>query len=287
SWDTDSELGDFVPLDGKASRPDNGGNKLTSNANVAAIADSFSGATKEAGKSTSDKEDNPIVSTPPLTGKSPAANGQDSRVQTTIEELEASDDIGWTSLEGVDPQTLFTVDEPGNVTKKLAIMSDRAQWELGAMINSSRATMTCTARRLYRRLELRRYKRLLALPLFDIDGEVERYMRQAQIPWPDRDIDQRALDLIRGYGYDGNDEAGDDQVHSLDLDTDVNSGGDVVNRVAPVIASLAAEAEPVVIKTTAYANSFASRLMGRAVLHDSLTLTAPRIGPFLGRLMRP
>ncbi|KAJ2909782.1 hypothetical protein GGI21_001533, partial [Coemansia aciculifera] len=69
-----------------------------------------------------------------------------------IEVLEATEEIGCTSLDGVVPQAMFGPNEQPAGTKPLEIMSDRAQWELRAKLSSSRAELTCAARRLHRRL---------------------------------------------------------------------------------------------------------------------------------------
>ncbi|KAJ2689444.1 hypothetical protein IWW39_001469 [Coemansia spiralis] len=189
-----------------------------------------------------------------------------------VEEVEATDGTGWTLLDGVVPQAMFDPSELTGAAKPLAIMSERAQWELRAKLGSSRAELTYTARRLHRRLELRKHKRMLGLPIFNMDEAVKKYMSRPQVQW---DIDPRMLDTMRTGG-------GSLPYSSKDESTAVPGNG--TDQVAPE----AMETEPaVVIKTTPYANSFASRLMGRAVLRDSLTTPVSWIGPFNGRLLRP
>ncbi|KAJ2818271.1 hypothetical protein GGI24_005149, partial [Coemansia furcata] len=156
-------------------------------------------------------------------------------------------------------------------------MSDRAQWELRAKLSSSRAELTCAARRLHRRLELRKHKRMLGLPVFNIDDAVKMYLGRPQLQW---NIDQRLFDIGR-IGGDGLVNCGEEEPK-------VESGNGSDQLAPESGASVAKETEPtVVIKTTAYANSFASRLLGRAVLRDSLTSPVSMIGPFNGRLLRP
>ncbi|KAJ2252645.1 hypothetical protein GGI13_003156, partial [Coemansia sp. RSA 455] len=205
------------------------------------------------------------------------AKGDDVEPRFVVEEVEATDETGWTSLDGVVPQAMFDPSELVGGTKPLVIMSDRAQWELRAKLSSSRAELTCTARRLHRRLELRKHKRMLGLPLFNMDEAVKMYLGRPQVQW---EIDQRLFDIVR---------TGGDGLLSRSEDESKAASGDGSDQLAPEsCAPVAKEAEPtVVIKTTAYANSFASRLLGRAVMRDSLTSLVSRIGPFHGRLLRP
>ncbi|KAJ2434880.1 hypothetical protein GGF42_009151, partial [Coemansia sp. RSA 2424] len=184
---------------------------------------------------------------------------------------------------------MFDTNEQVKGVKPLTIMSDRAQWELRAKLSSSRAELTCAARRLHRRLELRKRKQVLGLSLFNMDEAVRLYMGRVQIPWPDREVDQRAFEIVRPGGDMSAEPADEDSeglARSEHPGATTNNGAE---QLAPTLPALVArEVEPeVVIKTTAYANSFASRLLGRTVLCDSLTSHVPKIGPFYGRLMRP
>ncbi|KAJ2745216.1 hypothetical protein GGI20_002355 [Coemansia sp. BCRC 34301] len=233
----------------------------------------------------------PVVATPePKPSITPASDDKcDKELCFAVEELEATKETGWTSLDGVVPQAIFDPSVQAGGTKSPTIMSDRAQWELRAQLSSSRAELTYAARRLYRRLELRKHKQTLGLPQFNIDEAVRFYMGRVQIPWPDREVDQRALEIVRpgGDGSAGlSDESGSGLTRSVDPGRVASDGAD---QLAPSLSvPVAKEAEPaVVIKTTAYANSFASRLLGRAVLRNSLTSPVPKIGPFFGRLLRP
>ncbi|KAJ2344615.1 hypothetical protein GGH92_004411 [Coemansia sp. RSA 2673] len=205
------------------------------------------------------------------------AKGDDVEPRFVVEEVEATDETGWTSLDGVVPQAMFDPSELVGGTKPLVIMSDRAQWELRAKLSSSRAELTYTARRLHRRLELRKHKRMLGLPLFNMDEAVKMYLGRPQVQW---EIDQRLFDIV---------QTGGDGLLSRSEDESKAVSGDGSDQLAPEsCAPVAKETEPaVVIKTTAYANSFASRLLGRAVMRDSLTSLVSRIGPFHGRLLRP
>ncbi|KAJ2492427.1 hypothetical protein IWW37_001474 [Coemansia sp. RSA 2050] len=229
-------------------------------------------------------EAEPVPDPEPNPTKSPAIDDTDDAVEPprlvagdaeprfVIEEVEATDKTGWTSLDGVVPQAMFDPSELVGVIKPLAIMSERAQWELRAKLGSTRAELTCTARRLRRRLELRKHKRMLGMPLFNMDEAVQAYMGRPQIQW---DIDPRIFDTV---------QTGGSYLPKGGKDESAAEPGNSADQVAPE----AREAEPaVVIKTTAYANSFASRLLGRAVMRDSLTASVSWIGPFNGRLLRP
>ncbi|KAJ2083646.1 hypothetical protein GGI09_007356, partial [Coemansia sp. S100] len=221
----------------------------------------------------------PVPVAEPIPTDLPASDTKGDGVEPrfVVEEVEATDETGWTSLDGVVPQAMFDPSELVGGTKPLVIMSDRAQWELRAKLSSSRAELTCTARRLHRRLELRKHKRMLGLPLFNMDEAVKTYLGRPQVQW---EIDQRLFDIVR---------TGGDGLLSRSEDESKAASGGGSDQLAPEsCAPVAKETEPVVvIKTTAYANSFASRLLGRAVMRDSLTSLVSRIGPFHGRLLRP
>ncbi|KAJ2890059.1 hypothetical protein GGI21_006323 [Coemansia aciculifera] len=119
-----------------------------------------------------------------------------------------------------------------------------------------------------------------------MDEAVRRYMGRVQIPWPDRAIDQRAFEIVRPGGDKSIEHAAEDLARSDNSVAVARAGPD---QPVPALSVPAAKkvVPTVVVKTTAYANSFASRLLGRAVMRDSLTSPVPRVGPFNGRLLRP
>ncbi|KAJ2853097.1 hypothetical protein J3B02_003291, partial [Coemansia erecta] len=210
----------------------------------------------------------------------------------------------WTRMEGVEPRPLFDQIALPNSTSKLQLMSEQSQWEVCAKISSSRVPLTSAARRFRRRLELRRFKRMLGLPLLDVDQRVKECMSRQQMPWPERPIDRQAFELAGGkYGPDTA-AAADGNGSSVAL-SDVNASSQVVDgsKCSDAYTSArsidagagagkadVAERKGTVqreIKQTAYANSFASRLHGRAFMRDSLTTPVAKVSPFHGRLLRP
>lgn len=165
-------------------------------------------------------------------------------------------------LESTDDAKLFTSDN-----SHLEIMSDRAQWELMAKIVSSRVQVSRPVYRLGRRLNLRRTKRGLGLPVFNIDRVVAQYMDK-QKEWAvcpsHRKIDKEAYEKVMGEPYPERQP--------------IQPGEDRTAGKRPLEKRKA---------MTPYANSFASRLMGRAVMRDNLTWIESKVSPFNGRILRP
>ncbi|KAJ2078962.1 hypothetical protein H4R24_004112 [Coemansia sp. RSA 988] len=175
------------------------------------------------------------------------------------------------------------------------IMSARQQWDVSERIGSSRVAMESpVARRLRRRLQLRRLKGLLGLRVFDIDSAVEGYMKQRQQPWNHLDLNSARAnrginDVVRhaqSVGLDGELDGVEPTSTGRELNSPQNAMTPVGKPTAEQSNTQVSEAVPE-LKITAYANSFASRLLGRAVLRNSLTTPDARISPFHGRLLRP
>ncbi|KAI7826698.1 hypothetical protein BX661DRAFT_183285 [Kickxella alabastrina] len=203
-----------------------------------------------------------------------------------------------TCLDNLSPQPLFSSSEAE--VPNIHLMSEQAQWEFCAKTSSSQSVLTSKAKRLRRRLELRRFKRMLGLRLFDIDNAVKTCMEHRQMPWLQRPIDLQAYLLAGGSTKLADDKTGMRQLLSesgAGESNDLRSGScerDEIDRPGGGDAShpgvLQAESAANVkrgITVTAYANSFASRLMGRAILRDSLTSQVAKVSPFHGRLLRP
>ncbi|KAJ2795986.1 hypothetical protein H4R20_005692, partial [Coemansia guatemalensis] len=184
---------------------------------------------------------------------------------------------------------MFADEDPNAVPP--SIMSAREQWDVSERIGSSHVAMEShVARRLRRRLQLRRLKGLLGLRVFDIDSAVEGYMKRRQQPWNHLDFNSEQ------DSHDVNDEARYMQPVGLNGMEPSSAGKQLSlpqNAVLPASKSAAGHTNGQVteaipeLKVTPYANSFASRLLGRAVLRDSLTTPDARISPFHGRLLRP
>ncbi|KAJ1798682.1 hypothetical protein LPJ59_002343 [Coemansia sp. RSA 2399] len=153
------------------------------------------------------------------------------------------------------------------------------------------------ARRLYRRLQLRRFKRMLGMRVFDFDGTVREYMRRRQHMWNtgDEDNGKTAIDVVPGH---------EDHGMSADVTADTEGCEDASRQNALEIrgqkvpdawaeARFPKESEQQtedggqLVSVTPYQHSFASRLLGRAVLRDSLTSPVARVSPYHGRLLRP
>ncbi|KAJ2717194.1 hypothetical protein H4R19_000138 [Coemansia spiralis] len=188
-------------------------------------------------------------------------------------------DIGPTSLMGVNPDDVLPTENHPTPTL-CPLMSEREQWEVGARLGSSRVAMgSALARRLRRRLELRRLRRVLGLRVFDIDSAVAHYMARPQRPWwPVDDADEGAA--ADDAGSPAQDTASAIEVAAADT-SDVPAGGG-----GPSAATTARDRDESTALTP-YVHSFASRLMGRAVLRDNLTATGVRVSPFHGRRLRP
>ncbi|PIA17646.1 hypothetical protein COEREDRAFT_7239 [Coemansia reversa NRRL 1564] len=209
----------------------------------------------------------------------------------TCVEPGANNDITEPSLkDNVDAQKLMFVDEDLDTTP-LPIMSAREQWDVSERIGSSHVAMEShVARRLRRRLQLRRLKGLLGLRVFDIDRAVEGYMKRQQQLWKHWDLDYETGSGGSNYEAKYVQPAVLDDVEAPGVGRQLNLTQDAV---APTNKSTARQSNAQAtelapeLKVTAYANSFASRLLGRALLRDSLTTTEARISPFHGRLLRP
>ncbi|KAJ2363171.1 hypothetical protein H4S01_004433, partial [Coemansia sp. RSA 2610] len=157
-----------------------------------------------------------------------------------------------------------------------ALMSERAQWDVLERIGGSSAAMGVgAARRLRRRLQLRRLKRMLGLPIFDIDRAVGALSGRRQQTWDAAGAPDASND-VKPAGAECSEAA-------------ARSGAacETLERACDAGATAAIGAEPHEAAGTPYAHSFASRLLGRAVLRDSLTAAGARISPFHGRLLRP
>ncbi|KAJ2728665.1 hypothetical protein H4R23_003602 [Coemansia sp. Cherry 401B] len=157
-----------------------------------------------------------------------------------------------------------------------ALMSERAQWDVLERIGGSSAAMGVgAARRLRRRLQLRRLKRMLGLPIFDIDRAVGALSGRRQQTWDAAGAPDASND-VKPAGAERSEAA-------------ARSGAacETLERACDAGATAAIGAEPHEAAGTPYAHSFASRLLGRAVLRDSLTAAGARISPFHGRLLRP
>ncbi|KAJ2452459.1 hypothetical protein EV183_002906 [Coemansia sp. RSA 2336] len=177
--------------------------------------------------------------------------------------------------EAIAARPLFAPEEQASAA--LQPLSERMQWDISERIGASRQAMgVSAARRLRRRLQLRRLRRILGLPQFDIDRVVGIYMAHRQQAWDPAGTlgdDSRAL-VGRSDGYGAQHNAGENDDSRAQQGTLAASAG----------ATTPADEK---IKVTTYAHSFASRLLGRAVLRDNLTAAGPQVSPFHGRLLRP
>ncbi|KAJ2613835.1 hypothetical protein H4S08_002002 [Coemansia sp. RSA 1365] len=206
-------------------------------------------------------------------------------------DLGANNDVTELTLkDNIEAHKLMFADEDID-TAPPQMMSARAQWDVSERIGSSHVAMEShVARRLRRRLQLRRLKGLLGLPVFDIDSAVEGYMKRQQQLWNHWDLDYDAGSGGTNYEAKYAQPVALDDVEPPRVDKQLSLSQDAV---APANKSTArqsnAQATELVteLKVTAYVNSFASRLFGRAVLKDSLTTSEARISPFHGRLLRP
>ncbi|KAJ1954343.1 hypothetical protein EC988_002489, partial [Linderina pennispora] len=209
--------------------------------------------------------------------------------ETAIHEDDSKPDdshlsLGWTSLASIVPNPLF--DPPSAAASKLGIMKERAEWDLCSRLDASKVPLNMSARRLRRRLHMRRSKRVLGQRVFNIDAMAAKYMAKTQEPCRNgREIDYKARRLLR---EDAASDSSDD-----DSDHDGGPGGRATasshqqsgNSSSLQKYSDTADFEP--LTATPYVNSFASRLLGRAVMDDSLTTSVTTVSPFHGRFLRP
>ncbi|KAJ2126118.1 hypothetical protein IW147_000269 [Coemansia sp. RSA 720] len=209
--------------------------------------------------------------------------------ETTVDTVE----ISQSSLVGIASQPMF---DECTTDSTCSLMSTRAQWDMCERIGASHVAMSnCATRRVRRRLQLRRLKRMLGLREFDIDCAVSVFMQRQQRPWDTRkDMDVgRSNDVKAGYAtadtrnVDDEGTCRDDMaIRSPAARETLAQPGDSQTAAAGTALDAPKSVDTEVI-TTSYMHSFASRLMGRAVLRDSLTAAGPRISPFHGRLLRP
>ncbi|KAJ2500977.1 hypothetical protein GGH96_002294 [Coemansia sp. RSA 1972] len=212
------------------------------------------------------------------------------RETTAVDTVE----ISQSSLVGIAPQPMF---DDCAADSACSLMSTRAQWDMSERIGASHEAMSHgTTRRVRRRLQLRRLKRMLGLREFDIDCAVSVYMQQQQRPWDIRkymDADASRNDVKAGYVATDTPNVDDEGTSRSDMAIRSPAARETLAQpgdmqTAPTgTASDAPKSMDTEVKTTSYMHSFASRLMGRAVLRDSLTAAGPRISPFHGRLLRP
>ncbi|KAJ1945345.1 hypothetical protein FBU59_002333 [Linderina macrospora] len=208
-------------------------------------------------------------------------NDDDDDGATAIHEDDPAPDdshlsLGWTSLAGSLPKQLFDIlSVPGT---RLEIMKERAEWDLCSRLDACRVPLNVSARRLRRRLHMRRTKRVLGQRVFDIDAVVAKCMAGPQKPCANgREIDYKARRLLRedAASDQSDEEEGDDEtLHQ-------QKGDSASQQSKPDTTEFKA------IMATPYANSFASRLLGRAVMDDSLTALQTAVSPFHGRFLRP
>ncbi|KAJ2784214.1 hypothetical protein H4R18_001269 [Coemansia javaensis] len=186
-----------------------------------------------------------------------------------------------TALRGVEPCAMAAA--VAGEAAAAVLMGEREQWAVGVRLGLSGAAMAAApGRRLHRRLQLRRLKRVLGLRPLDIDEAVRRYMRHPQRPW--WAAGAAGTEHPNGPGPAGNPEQCGDPEQASGPGLGSGSGpasgaeraGDHEQLGAPDTAA-----------ATPYAHSFASRLLGRAALRDSLTLAGARVSPFHGRRLRP
>ncbi|KAJ2585340.1 hypothetical protein IWW49_004657, partial [Coemansia sp. RSA 1797] len=215
---------------------------------------------------------------------------ESARETTAVDTVE----ISQSSLVGIAPRPMF--DECA-ADSACSLMSTRAQWDMCERIGASHVAMSHSAtRRVRRRLQLRRLKRMLGLREFDIDCAVSVYMQRQQRPWDirnDMDADASRNDVKAGYVTTDTRNVEDEgtsrnamAIRSPAARETLEQPGDI-QTAATGIALDPPKSVDTEVKTTSYMHSFASRLMGRAVLRDSLTAAGPRISPFHGRLLRP
>ncbi|KAJ2671096.1 hypothetical protein GGI25_005618 [Coemansia spiralis] len=226
-----------------------------------------------------------------------------TRLQLTEEskkgtvESKALTTLGWTHL-GKEPHELLATQADFSMGKSPQMMDERAQWDVYARVGMSKAALgKAAARRLQRRLQLRRFKRMLGLQVFDIDEAVKKCMRRRQRVWRAREIDKRVADIVgereellstgeigqngeHGQQQRGCQEMAGASAEPLIQDNAQQRNGDMGDGDAD-------SKEGNVMKVTPYEHSFASRLLGRAVLRESLTFAVARVSPYHGRLLRP
>ncbi|KAJ2828191.1 hypothetical protein IWW50_001513 [Coemansia erecta] len=216
-------------------------------------------------------------------------------------------EISQTSVAGIAPQRMFG-ENAANCTRTM--MSEREQWDVCERISASRVAMGMgVPRRVRRRLQLRRLKRMLGLPVFDIDRVVCALAQRPQRPWDigefmaARAADQDGIkaSLVRANVRRSDDDGAGCYDAVLGSPAAPPDRGTLCARPGDTQAAKALEttsafgttsgapnrAEMREVKTTSYMHSFASRLMGRAVLRDNLTAAGTRISPFHGRRLRP
>ncbi|KAJ2548558.1 hypothetical protein EV175_004785 [Coemansia sp. RSA 1933] len=226
-------------------------------------------------------------------------------------EREKEEVIGWTRLLEAEEED-YNDDEAltsALFSNKREILSERAQWDVSAQISSSKVAMSSPhARRLHRKLQLWRFKRMLGIRTFDIDSTVKECMYRSQRAW-NADVgrdDVKALGNTKSSGHAANQNSAlSDDLTTADTKTredivtssydDISGGSSRVSastlriqeQEVPSELDNANECGGEVVSITPYAHSFASRLLGRAVLRDSLTSPVARVSPYHGRLLRP
>ncbi|KAJ2681233.1 hypothetical protein GGH99_005323, partial [Coemansia sp. RSA 1285] len=121
-------------------------------------------------------------------------NGEEAvrakRVVNWTRLLDENDDEG---RENGNPEPWVPEQQQSPSTAKMqpTMLSERAQWDVSARIGSSKVAMSDPqVRRLHRRLQLRRVKKMLGVTLFDIDSIVKDCMRRKQHAWDFFNADQ-------------------------------------------------------------------------------------------------
>ncbi|KAJ2739268.1 hypothetical protein H4S06_006313, partial [Coemansia sp. BCRC 34490] len=194
---------------------------------------------------------------------------------------------------------------PSTAKMQPTMLSERAQWDVSARIGSSKVAMSDPqVRRLHRRLQLRRVKKMLGVALFDVDNIVKDCMRRKQHAWDFFNADQTIAAVAALGSGNGEQEMvvdgtadmsgikavcaqnGAQPTGSLEAQAykALESDGNVS---VPLDLQDSAEEGGELVSVTPYVHSFASRLLGRAALRDSLTSPEARVSPYHGRLLRP
>ncbi|PVU90205.1 hypothetical protein BB561_004985 [Smittium simulii] len=159
---------------------------------------------------------------------------------------------------------------------RLRQITEKKEWQVLSILQLSNSKLLPSTRRLKRRLQLRRLKKMIGAPLIvNIDDRVAELVKNSNpfeiwCPNHSKSLAKNIVSL---------------QKKKL-ADFDVISTGNLYTKNI-LENNLNNSSIKTPLAQTAYENSFASRLYGKTLFPNSLVPSGPKISPFLGKILRP
>ncbi|PWA01427.1 hypothetical protein BB558_002476 [Smittium angustum] len=167
-----------------------------------------------------------------------------------------------------------------NSNYRLRQITEKKEWQVLSILQLSNSDFSPRIKKLKRKLQLRRLKRMIGAPMLtNIDDKVLKMVKNPSSfdPWVLTENDELSKQIVKKQS---------ELINKCKLIFNQNHPNGIDFSISQGLANLV-DKENQFKKQTPYENSFASRIYGRGIFYDKFAPHYPRISPFHGRILRP